>query len=62
MNKSLKELTSIRQDLSTHLSNLVDDYNSLEKQIEELNFIEDDEDKDAIVYVHYFYQKELILT
>ncbi len=51
MNKNLKELTSIKQDLSTNLSNLVDDYNSLDKQIEELDFIEDDEDKDAIVYV-----------
>lgn len=51
MNKNLKELTSVKQDLSTSLSNLVDDYNLLEKQIEELSLIQDDEDKDAIVYV-----------
>lgn len=51
MNKTLKELTSIKQDLSTNLSNLVDDYNSLDKQIEELSFVEDDEEKNAVVYV-----------
>lgn len=65
MNKTLKELTSIKQDLSTNLSNLVDDYNSLDKQIEELSFIEDDEEKNAVVYVLRSFipcYKEVLLT
>lgn len=51
INKALKELTSARQELSTNMSNLVDEFNSLEKQIEDLDYIEEPEDKDAVVYV-----------
>lgn len=49
LNKSLKELTSTKQELSSKLSSLMDDFNLLEKQIETLDFIEEDEDKDAVV-------------
>jgi septal ring factor EnvC (AmiA/AmiB activator) len=49
LHKSLKELTSNKQELSTSLSALVDEFNSLEKQIVDLDYIEEDEDKDAIV-------------
>lgn len=49
LNKTLKEVTSNKQELSTTLSSLVDELSSLEKQIEDLDFVDDIEDKDAIV-------------
>ncbi|CDR47561.1 CYFA0S33e00452g1_1 [Cyberlindnera fabianii] len=57
INKALKELTSARQELSTNMSNLVDEFNSLEKQIEDLDYIEEPEDKDAVVLKLMVYRK-----
>lgn len=51
LNKSLKELTSSKQELSTGLSRLMDEFNALEKQIEDLDYDGDESDKDAVVYV-----------
>ncbi|CEP22238.1 hypothetical protein BN1211_2530 [Cyberlindnera jadinii] len=57
LNKTLKEVTSNKQELSTTLSSLVDELSSLEKQIEDLDFVDDIEDKDAIVLKLMVYRK-----